>query len=128
MTCTDKVGTAAAGQYANRATVTGIPISGGNVTDEDPSHYFGVVTDLSVKKFTNDVDADVPPGPAIAIGDDVYWTYVVTNTGNVPLTSWAVTDSDPSVSIACPRVILAPSASATCVARGIAAPYKGRFL
>lgn len=122
MTCTNKVGTAAAGQYANRATVTGTPAGGGTVTDEDPSHYFGVVTALSVEKATNGVDADVPPGPAIVIGDDVYWTYVVTNTGNVPFTSWTVTDSDPSVSIACPRVILPPSASATCVAKGIAAP------
>lgn len=59
------------------------------------------------------------PGPAIAIGDAVYWSYVVTNTGNVPLTSWTVID-DQGVNIACPRVILTPSASATCVAKGIA--------
>ena len=122
MTCANKVSTATPGQYANRATVTGAPAGGGAVTDEDPSHYFGVVTALSVKKATNGVDADVPPGPAIVIGDDVYWTYVVTNTGNVPFTSWTVTDSDPSARIACPRVILGPSASATCVAKGIAGP------
>ncbi|HRX59665.1 MAG TPA: VWA domain-containing protein [Candidatus Competibacter sp.] len=121
MTCTDKIGTAITGQYENRATVTGIPvISEGTVTDEDLSHYFGVVAALTVKKFTNGVDADVPPGPAIAIGQAVYWTYVVTNTGNIPLASWTVSDSDPKAKITCPSVVLVPSASATCVAKGIA--------
>jgi hypothetical protein len=116
-------GTAVSGQYENRATVTGTAEIDGapvTITDEDPSHYFGVVTALSVKKATNGVDADIPPGPTIAIGDDVYWTYVVTNTGNIPLASWTVTDSDPGATIACPRVILVPSTSATCVAQGIA--------
>jgi hypothetical protein len=34
-------GTAAAGQYANVAAVTGKPPVGANVSDSDPSHYFG---------------------------------------------------------------------------------------
>jgi len=42
MTCT-ATGIAAVGQYANLATVVGTPETGGpNVTDEDPSHYFGL--------------------------------------------------------------------------------------
>jgi len=35
-------GTAVLGQYANIGTATGTPPTGANVTDTDPSHYFGV--------------------------------------------------------------------------------------
>jgi hypothetical protein len=34
-------GVAVAGQYANIGTTTGTPPTGPNVTDDDPSHYFG---------------------------------------------------------------------------------------
>jgi hypothetical protein len=34
-------GTAMAGQYANIGTVTGTPLVGPAVSDDDPSHYFG---------------------------------------------------------------------------------------
>jgi len=44
MTCTT-TGIAVAGQYANLATVVGTPESGTpTVTDEDPSHYIGLLT------------------------------------------------------------------------------------
>lgn len=43
MTCTGH-GTAAAGQYANLGTVTGKDPEGKQVTDSDPSHYFGKTT------------------------------------------------------------------------------------
>ncbi len=40
MTCT-KIGVAVAGQYANNSTVVGASEGGTQVTDQDPSHYFG---------------------------------------------------------------------------------------
>jgi len=43
MTCT-KTGIAKAGQYENKATVTGKPPVGDQVTDNDPSHYYGKST------------------------------------------------------------------------------------
>jgi hypothetical protein len=43
MTCTGN-GTATAGQYANIGTAVGKPPTGSNVTDTDPSHYFGEQT------------------------------------------------------------------------------------
>ena len=56
---------------------------------------------------------------AAAVGDTIQYGYNVTNTGNVPLTSVAV--SDPTAgSVACPVPAapgLAPGASETCVAR-----------
>ena len=47
---------------------------------------------ISIEKATNGEDADTPTGPVLNSGDEVTWTYVVTNTGNVPLTYVYVTD------------------------------------
>ena len=55
------------------------------------------------------------------VGDAVTWNYVVTNTGNIDILSFTVTDSDPSVAIACPTVErILPTESVTCVASGTA--------
>ncbi len=48
--------------------------------------------DLSLVKFVNGQDADSATGPHVAAGSTVTFTYVVTNTGNVPLANVAVTD------------------------------------
>ncbi len=86
MTCTAN-GTATAGQYANMGLVTGKPPAGPNVAAADPSHYFGLAPAIAIKKYTNGEDADTPTGPQILVGGAVTWTYVVTNTGNEPLTA-----------------------------------------
>jgi len=96
----EATGTAVPGQYANIGTVIGTPPTGPNVTDSDPSHYFGVPVDMpviNIEKATNGVDADNPTGPFIPVGDNVTWTYVVTNPGNVPLSNIIVTDNRPGV-------------------------------
>jgi hypothetical protein len=82
---------AMAGQYANLATVEGT-YGITQVTDFDPSHYFGVSTEINLEKLTNGQDADNPPGPSIPVGQVVTWTYVVTNNSNLELTDVAVTD------------------------------------
>jgi len=93
------LGTAAAGQYANNSTATGTPPVGSNVSDDDPSHYFGSAPTpaIHIEKHTNGVDADTAPGPNIMEGDIVTWEYIVTNTGSVSLTSIVVTDNQPGV-------------------------------
>ena len=48
---------------------------------------------IDIEKFTNGDDADAPTGPSIALGDPVTWTYEVTNTGSVWLSSISVTDN-----------------------------------
>ncbi len=48
---------------------------------------------IRIEKATNGVDADVPTGPSIPVGNAVNWTYVVTNPGSVPLSNIVVTDS-----------------------------------
>ncbi|MFY1113169.1 MAG: SdrD B-like domain-containing protein, partial [Methanosarcinaceae archaeon] len=118
-TCT-ATGTAEAGQYANLGNATGyyedMPVS-----DEDPSHYFGATPAIDIEKATNGEDADAAPGPMIVAGGTVEWTYVVTNTGNVPLANVAVVD-DQGVTVSCPTDTLAPGESMTCNATGTAIP------
>jgi hypothetical protein len=74
---------------------------------------------IDIEKATNGQDADAPTGPAIPVGDPVTWTYVVTNTGNVPLTQVTVVD-DKGVVVTCPKDTLAVAESMTCTASGTA--------
>ena len=120
-TCT-ATGTAISGQYANVGTVTATQPDTSVVTDSDPSHYFGqAAPSVSIEKSTNGFDADLPPGPSVPVGGTVNWEYVVTNIGSDPLDSIVVTD-DQGVSVSCPGATLAPGASMTCTASGIAQP------
>jgi hypothetical protein len=84
-------GVAAAGQYANTGTVEGY-YGAIQVTGSDPSHYLGLGPGIDIEKHTNGQDADSPTGPSIPVSGAVNWTYYVTNTGDVALTSIVVTD------------------------------------
>ena len=89
-------GVAVVGQYANIGTVVGSPPSGSNVTDSDPSHYFGFIpeeTVINIEKYTNGFDADLPTGPQIPVGGNVTWTYVITNPNTIPLYNITVNDN-----------------------------------
>ena len=72
---------------------------------------------VDIEKHTNGVDADTPPGPFVPIGSAVNWTYIVTNTGNVPLSGITVTDNQ-GVAVSCPAGPLAPGVTKTCTASG----------
>ncbi|HET9226813.1 MAG TPA: hypothetical protein VFR31_09110, partial [Thermoanaerobaculia bacterium] len=118
MTC-EAVGVAAPGQFENVATVTGTATCG-EVSDFDPSNYFGESQkDVQLRALTNGFDADFPPGPAVGVGSQVTWEYIVTNTGKFPLNKIAVTD-DRSTAISCPKTGLPAGESMTCIARGVA--------
>ena len=122
MVCT-AFGTVQAGQYANLGTATGFADVGigGEVSDSDPSHYFGVEPGpaIQIEKATNGQDADAAPGPAIPEGDPVTWTYVVTNLTEMDLFNVQVTD-DQGVMVTCPGKSLAGNQSMTCTATGTA--------
>jgi len=82
---------------------------------------------VDIEKYTNGVDADEPTGPAIAPGDPVEWTYVVTNTGSIDLFDIIVTDDRvPASEIDCgdgTNVVAGPLAmgeQVTCEAHGVA--------
>ena len=87
-------GTAVAGQYSNTGYVTGTPLVGPDVSDDDPSHYFGSEACIHIEKSTNGQDADLPTGPVIPVGGVVNWEYVVTNCGDVPLSNVVVWDNN----------------------------------
>jgi hypothetical protein len=109
------------GQYSNIGTVTAdwsCAAGSGSVNDSDASHYFGI-SPLTIEKLTNGDDADFAPGPTVAIGSAVNWTYIVTNVGTVDLTEVAVED-DQGVVVSCSATTLAPQASMTCTGSGVA--------
>jgi uncharacterized repeat protein (TIGR01451 family) len=72
---------------------------------------------IALVKRTNGTDNDSGTGPLVAVGSQVTWTYVVTNTGNVDLLNVAVTDNKVGA-ITCPTATLAVGASMTCTATG----------
>jgi hypothetical protein len=52
------------------------------------------VAAVDVKTRVNGLDADTPTGPVLISGSTVTFTYVVTNAGNVPLSSITVKDNN----------------------------------
>jgi len=86
-----------AGQYANIGTVTAEDPVGGQVTDNDPSHYFGIEPGIELEKLTNGLDSDAAPGETLVVGETVTWTYVISNTGDVDLSNLSLTDNQEGV-------------------------------
>jgi hypothetical protein len=123
MTCTATGLATVIGQYRNvgKATASFTAATGsGSVTDSDASHYLGI-SPLQIEKLTNGEDADDPPGPSILVDTVVLWEYVLTNIGVVPLTAVTVVD-DQGEAVDCGgQTTLAPGASMTCTATGVAA-------
>ncbi len=97
------------GSIANTATATGTPLVGPPVTDT------GSATVTATRTPGIDVVKSALPTKVTAAGQIVVYSFVVTNTGNVTLTSVAVTDPLPGLSaVSCPSSTLAPSESMTC--------------
>ena len=98
------------GHFTNAATVSGKPPFGDNVTDTDSKTILfvaGPEIDL-VKDGTLDMTVVTPPNQANP-GDQINYTFTVTNTGNVSLTNITVTD--PLVTISGGPISLAVGAS-----------------
>jgi len=98
-----------------------------NDTDETPVLHDVSITysplgepnpSIDMEKYTNGEDADLARGPDILVGQTVSWEYVVTNTGNVPLTD--ITVSDNVLGEICAIDFLVAGQSVTCNAEGIA--------
>jgi uncharacterized repeat protein (TIGR01451 family) len=118
LTCTLS-GTAQEGQYTNTAVAAGMPPAPlVEVSDNDTSHYFGTSLSVSLEKKTNGEDAAAAPGPLIAVGGAVSWTYKVKNNSNVAV-SFSIVD-DPAAVITCSKTSLAVGESITCTASGTA--------
>ena len=97
------------GHVANSATASGTPPTGPPVTAGDTTDTPLLVTPL----ITVDKQAGAPS--VNAAGGTIAYTFVVTNTGNVTLTSVGVTDAKVAP-VTCPVATLVPGASTTCTA------------
>jgi uncharacterized repeat protein (TIGR01451 family) len=75
--------------------------------------------EVQIVTSTNGQDANEAPGPTVAVGSAVTWTYVVTNTGSVSLTNVIVRD-DRNVTVTCPATTVAVGQSMTCTGSGVA--------
>jgi len=117
-TCT-KEGKATEGQYGNVGTVNAESTLGVAVTDSDPSHYLGgekPAPAVDIEVATNGEDADKPTGPSIVYNGNITWSYVVKNSGNVPLKEIVVTDSQ--LNQVCTIATLDVGKSTTCAKDG----------
>ncbi|MBP9073314.1 MAG: Ig-like domain-containing protein [Caldilineaceae bacterium] len=120
-TCTFGPITAQVGQHTNTATTTG-QYQGTTVRDSDPANFtvpaqpaIDIEKLVSVDNQTTWQDADTPTGPQAVAGADVYFRFVITNIGNVPLTNVTLTDNLYSVSTCGARPNpMASGASYTC--------------
>jgi uncharacterized repeat protein (TIGR01451 family) len=107
---------AQAGMHRHLGVAAGMPpCSGWQVRQADPAGYIGQIRHpaIDLEKLTGDQDADQPPGPEYKLGAPLTWTFVISNTGDQPLTSITLTDIMlPSVT--CPKTELAVGESMTC--------------
>jgi uncharacterized repeat protein (TIGR01451 family) len=100
-----------AGSITNHATASGTPPVGPVATASD-SHTIpsNRIPSVGITKTANVANYSAP-------GTVITYSYSVTNTGNVTLTSVGVTDPQPGLSaVSCPSSSLAPSVSETCTA------------
>jgi hypothetical protein len=85
---------------------------------------------INIENATNGEDADTPPGPTLPVGSTADFTYVVRNTGNIPLTNVTVTD-DQGVIVTCPSgnpiPLLRRGRSETCTCTGSATVSPGQY-
>jgi hypothetical protein len=107
------------GEHANTVTVTGV--YGGNVySDTDAAYYFGAAPIIDVEEYVSKDgvtwdDADLPSGPVIDIEDEQVWfRFMITNTGNVTLTNVVLTDTVLNVSNCIIPTTMPPNESTLC--------------
>ncbi|MGW1408032.1 DUF7507 domain-containing protein [Streptomyces sp. NPDC002403] len=101
---------AGAGSVTNTATAHGR--SGGEAVESEPDEVTVLVaSELGLRLVKSADDTRV-----YRAGDEVTYTYTVTNTGNATLTGVGVTD-DLVPDVTCEATTLAPGATTTCVGR-----------
>ena len=98
-----------AGHVANTASVAATPPTGSTVHGTDSTDTpITAIPSISIHKYAGTASGNTA-------GSVIPYTFQVTNTGNVTLTSVAVADPK-IVSVSCPATVLAPKASTTCTA------------
>lgn len=127
MTCSAQ-GVAAACQYTNTARAVGNPPQGDPVYSDAISHYYGQEQGaIHIESFLNGNDADTAPGPTFKAGDPLHWSYTVTNTGAVKLSTVLLSDQH-GQTVSCPKADLAAGEEMTCTADGTAVVGSHSFM
>ena len=99
------------GSITNTGTATGTPPTGAPVSDQSSVTLEAVQSPGLTMVKSDDTASFSGPGTVVT------YSYLVTNTGNVTLTSIHVTDPLPGISaVMCPIAPLAPGDSTTCTA------------
>lgn len=114
-------GTAIEGPFSNLGTVTATPACGSPISSTDPSNYFGGgSSELQLRTLVNFQDVGQPPGPSVAVGSTITWSYIVKNMGQLSLSQLQVGDLNGALAN-CPKSTLLPGESVTCTATSAAA-------
>lgn len=92
---------------------------GRDIPGEDTATAFVHIPNpvIDIEKSTNGEDADSPRGPTLNMGAPVVWEYVITNTGDVPLSNIVVTD-DKEGNVLLPQTTLDPQESMIATVNG----------
>ncbi|MEM9651152.1 MAG: hypothetical protein AAGA65_03580 [Actinomycetota bacterium] len=121
----------AEGLFTSTATVVASSFDGtASYQDSDPSYYTTpqavvVSPGVAIQTLVNGEDANTAPGPRVQEGEEVIWSYVVSNTGNIALSDIQVTNTA-GVPVDCgggSSVIVGPvdpGGSHTCTSAGTA--------
>lgn len=108
-------GIAIAGTYTNIGTVVA-SYNGDTVTASDPSGYFGLDPEIEISK--------TPATQTVIAGETATFTLVITNTGNVTLSSVSVSDSlTPSCAGPLAALGVGESVTVTCAAGSVMSPF-----
>jgi uncharacterized repeat protein (TIGR01451 family) len=104
------------GTITDTGTVTGTPPTGGTLTNTSAP-----VTVNATQQRALTLQKSASPGTVSAVGDQVTYSYLVTNSGNVTIEGIAVAESQFSgtgtlSAVSCPEPALAPGESETCTA------------
>lgn len=93
----------------------------GRATDTSDSSYTvsGGPPSINLEKLTNGVDADdADDAVRVGGGEDVVWTFEITNDGAIPLLDVEVLDPQLSTTSICTVPLLIPAATASCETTG----------
>ncbi len=110
-----------AGEVLNTATATGTATGLPNATDDDSTTTPVAAAPALTLEKTAGTPVDVNNSGLTDAGDTIAYSFVVTNSGNLPVNNIGITDDllssqDPGITITCEASSLAPGASTNCTA------------
>ena len=109
------------GEVINNATATGTVAGLPDATDDDSTTTLIAAAPALTLEKTAGTPVDVNNSGLTDAGDTIAYTFVVTNSGNLPVNSIGITDDllsgqDPGIAVTCEATTLAPGAFTNCQA------------